>query len=136
MFLGFLVLTLVAAAGSFVATDVTVAYLRDQKALETWRLLIAKSSHGHTNLFAMIQILYGLTMPYSPLSNRVKKLQSLGLFLGILAMGPVMLIRGYLGPMESLDLVEVCLGTMLSCALLSLLSHAAGLGLKLLRREA
>lgn len=132
---GFLILTLVAAAGSFIATDITVGYLQDAKALETWRLLIAKSSHGHTNLFAMIQILFGLTIPYSPLSNRIKTLQSLGIFLGIVAMGPIMLIRGYLGPMDKLDLVEVCLGSMLSCALLALLSHASGLWLKWIRRE-
>jgi hypothetical protein len=135
MLIGFLVLSLVAAAGSFIATDITVGYLRDQKSLETWRLLIAKSAHGHTNLFAMIHILFGLTMPYSPLSPRIKQLQTLGLFLGVLAMGPVMLMRGYVGPMERLDLVEVGLGTMLSCALLALLSHAAGLGMKWISRE-
>jgi hypothetical protein len=135
MFLGFFVLTLVAAAGSFIATDITVGYLQDQKSLETWRLLIAKSSHGHTNLFAMIHIMFGLTMPYSKLSNRVKKIQTIGLFLGVLGMGPVMLMRGYLGPVDRVDLVEVCLGTMLSCALLSLVSHAAGLGMKWINRE-
>ena len=135
MFSGFVVLSLVAAAGSFLATELTEGYLLDPGALESWRLLISKSSHGHTNLFAMIHILFGLTLPYSGLSTRFKVAQTVGLSLGTLAMGPVMMLRAYVGPTNKIDLVEVCLGAMLSAALLALAAHAAGLALRLMRRS-
>jgi hypothetical protein len=135
MFIGFVVLSLVAAAGSFLATEITEGYLHDPGALESWRLLISKSAHGHTNLFSIIHILFGLTLPYSGLSTRSKLAQTVGLGLGTLAMGPVMLLRAYIGPTSKLDSVEVCLGIMLSAALLALATHAAGLALRLMRRS-
>lgn len=134
MMFGFLVLSLAAAAGAFIATDITDGYLRDKALLETWQLLLSKSSHGHTNLFAMIHIALGLTLPYSLLSPRVKLLQTVGLGLGTLAMGPLMIARAYIGPTDGIDPNAVAIGIMLSCALAAIASHAAGLGAKLMRR--
>lgn len=134
MLIGFVVLTFVAAAGSFIATDLTQGYLRDPSSLESWQLLLAKSAHGHTNLFGMIHILFGLTLPYSLLSQRFKAMQTLGFGLGTFAMGPVMLVRGYVGPQDHIDLVEVCLGVMLSLALFAMASHAWGLAARIMKR--
>ena len=116
MMFGFLVLAVVAAAGAFIATDISDGYLRDKALLETWILLLSKSAHGHTNLFGLIHIALGLTLPYSTFSPRVKLLQTIGLALGTVAMGPIMLIRAYLGPVSGIDPTAALLGVMLSCA--------------------
>src|SRR4051812_12910773 len=114
MMIGFLVLSIAAAAGPFLATDITAGYLHDKALLETWSLLLQKSSHGHTNLFGTLHVLFGLTLPYSALGNRVKKLQTIGLALGSLGMGPVLLVRAALGPTAGLDPTEIVIGTFLS----------------------
>lgn len=134
MMFGFLVLALAAAAGAFIATDITDGYLRDKALLETWQLLLTKSAHGHTNLFGMIHIALGLTLPYSIFSGRVKTWQTVGLTLGTLAMGPGMIVRAFVGPSDSIDSSGIVIGIMLSCALVAIGSHAAGLGGKLMRR--
>ena len=135
MFFGFLVLFLAAAAGAFVASDLTAGYLKDKAFLDTWVMVLNKSSHGHTNLFALTHIAFGLTMPYSALPPRVKLWQTVGLALGTLAMGPGLLARAQLGPTESTDVNAIVVGVLLSCALAALFSHAAGLAAKLYRRS-
>lgn len=134
MLLGFLVLSVAAAAGPFIASDITAGYLRDKALLETWQLLLQKSSHGHTNLFGMLHVLFGLTMPYSALSERFKKLQTVGLALGSIGMGPVMLARAAIGPVQGIDVTEVVIGTFLSCALAALATHTFGLARKYFRK--
>jgi hypothetical protein len=134
MMVGFLVLALAAAAGAFVATDITDGYLRDKALLETWQLLLSKSAHGHTNLFALTHVAFGLTLPYSKFGTRTKTWQTAGLLLGTLAMGPVMVARAYYGPTDGVDPIAILLGVMLSAALAAIASHAAGLGAKLMQR--
>jgi hypothetical protein len=134
MTIGFALIFLAAALGPFVATEITSGYLRDKALLETWRLLLQKSSHGHTNLFGMLHVAFGLTLPYSALSGRLKKLQTVGLVLGSCAMGPVLLVRAALGPVDGIDLTEIVAGAFLSCALAAIALHAYGLALKTFRR--
>ena len=131
MFLGFLTLFLAACGGTFVAFDLTEGFLRDKSILGTWEMALLKSSHGHTNLFGLLQIAYGLTMPYSPLSERWKIYQTIGIFSGTLAMGPGMMIRAFQGPTESLDIVGCTIGLGLSLALISLFTHSISLAYKL-----
>lgn len=131
---GFFMLFLAASAGAFIADDMTAGYLKDKAILETWALLLTKSAHGHTNLFGLIHIAFGLTMPHSALSPKIKLLQTGGLALGTTAMAVLMLVRAKLGPTEALDVVGLLIGAMLSCALAALASHAAGLAAKMLRR--
>lgn len=135
MMIGFLVLAIAAAAGAFIATDITDGYLRDKAMLETWTLLLSKSAHGHTNLFALTHILFGLTLPYSAFTNRIKLMQTIGIGLGTFAMGPMMLLRAYSGPEANVDVIAAVIGTMLVCALAGIASHAAGLGAKLMQRS-
>lgn len=134
MLVGFSVLFLAAAAGAFVATEMTHGYLRDQSILDSWLLTLQKSAHGHTNLFALMHIVFGLTLPYSVFSNRSKLLQTVGLSLGTCAMAIVLPIRGLIGPIDGVDVTEVVLGAFLSCALVAIAMHAAGLAAKLLQR--
>jgi hypothetical protein len=134
MMFGFLALFLAAAAGPFLATEITSGYLRDKALLDTWTLLLQKSSHGHTNLFGLVHIAFGLTMPYSILPTRAKLLQTIGFGLGTVAMGVVMLVRAALGPVDGIDPTEIALGVMLSCALAALGTHALGLAGKLLQK--
>lgn len=133
MMIGFSVVALAAAGGAFIATDLTTGYLRDAAILNSWLITLQSSSHGHTNLFGILHIALGLTMPYSKWSHRTKLLQTIGLGLGTIAMGPFMLVRGWLGPVESVDLTEILIGTCLSASLVAIVSHASGLAAKLAR---
>lgn len=134
MVIGFAVLFVAAAAGAFIANDLTEAFLKDMELLNSWDAVLSRSAHGHTNLFAILHICFGLTIPYSLLSMRVKKLQTVGLFLGTFAMGPLMIIRAGMAPSDGFDPVSILIGLFLSCALAMLFSHAYGLAGKLLQR--
>ena len=127
MALGFLVLFFAACGGAFVAFDMTEAYLRNTEQLHSWQNVLLSSAHGHTNLFGMLHILFGLTLPYSPLPSRWKVAQTLGLFAGVIAMGPLMMVRSAWGPSESLEGIGLVIGIFLSAALLTLASHASAL---------
>lgn len=134
MLIGFAVLFLAAAAGSFIATSLTEAFLHDKALLDTWSTLLQRSAHGHSNLFGLIHICYGLTLPYSMLSRRIKLWQTVGLGLGTIAMGPLMMWRASAGPSEAVDLTSALIGACLSAALIALAAHALGLWMKLARR--
>lgn len=134
MLIGFSVLALAAMAGAFIATDITQGYLRDKVVLESWALLLQKSAHGHTNLFALVHVCFGLTMPYSALPMRVKGWQTVGLALGTLGMAVGMTVRSFLGPTDGVDVAELAVGGMLSAALVAIASHAFGLAAKLKAR--
>ena len=131
MFIGFMTLFLAACGGTFVAFDLTEGFLRDTSILNTWEMALLKSAHGHTNLFGLLHIAFGLTIPYSPLTERWKFFQTFGIFSGTLAMGPGMMVRAYQGPTESLDLVGCIIGVGLSFALIALFTHSISLAYKL-----
>ena len=133
MFIGFCIVAVAAAGGPFIATILTEGYLRDEKILTDWLLTLQMSAHGHTNLFGMLHIIFGLTLPYSIWSGRTKKWQTVGIAAGAVAMGPVMLVRAWLGPSESMDPTEIAIGALLSLSLLAISSHAVGLGAKYFR---
>ncbi|RZA13013.1 MAG: hypothetical protein EOP10_30445 [Proteobacteria bacterium] len=133
MAIGFSVLFLAACAGAFVSFDMTEAFLKDTTQLHNWQATLLASAHGHTNLFAMLHILLGLTFPYSSLSNRIKAWQTGGLFAGVIAMGPLMMIRASYGPSASLEGMGLLIGALLSLALLTLASHAAALWYRFVR---
>ena len=134
MMFGFLVLAIAAASGAFVASEITTGYLSDPALINAWDALLRRAAHGHANLFAMIHVLFGLTIPYSRLSTRVKQLQTVGLMLGTVAMGIGLLVRGAVGPSASLDIVEIAIGGALTLALFAVASHAYGLGAKMMAR--
>ncbi len=135
MALGFFVLFFAACAGAFVAFDMTQAFLHDLKQLNTWEMTLLQSAHGHSNLFGILHIVLGLTLPYSPLTARWKHIQTLGLFGGVLAMGPGMIMRALAGPSEFFAALRLSIGVGLSMALVSIGTHAAALFYKLMRRQ-
>ena len=131
---GFLLILASAMGGVFLSYDLTEGFLKDAKLLGNWQAVLQASAHGHTNLFGLLHIVMGLTFPYHLWSNFIKKLQTVGLGLGALAMGPGMLWRASLGPTSSLDFNGVVLGVAFFCAFLALASHFFGLLGKLLSR--
>lgn len=125
--LGFSTLFISASAGSFISTEISDAFIHDKAILESWQLMLKRSSHGHVALFGIIQILFGLTMNYSGLTTKIKKLQSVGLSLGVLAMGPGLLARAVEGPKKDIDYLAIILGVFLSIWLITIISHIYGL---------
>lgn len=127
MLIGFLAIFFAASAGSFIAFDTTEAFLKDPKLLDSWQLLTYRSAHGHTNLFGIIHILFALTLPYSKLSPRSKKIQSIGIAAGTFAMAVLMLVRAKIGPVDGIDVLDIAIGGCLSMALVAIGSHCYGL---------
>jgi hypothetical protein len=132
--IGFSVLFVAAAGGAFIANDLTEAFLRDQALLNNWNAVLSRSAHGHTNLFAILHICFGLTIPYSVFSDKTKGIQTAALAAGTFAMGPLMVIRSTMPPSDGLDVLSIVIGIFLSCALAMLFSHACGLLGKYLKR--
>lgn len=133
MFLGFMLIFLAASAGAFVAMDATHRFL-DGVPVATWRDMLQASAHGHTSLFGIIHISFGITLPYSILSQRLKKIQTVGIFCGAMAMGPMMMIRAALGPTPTYEWNGLLIGGLLTLALFAIAGHAYGLLGKILSR--
>ncbi len=127
MIIGFTVLVFAASGGFFLATEQVQSFAEGSAAKSAWWFTVATSAHGHTNLFAMIHILFGLTLPYSKAVPRVKFLQSIGLGLGTFTMSFLMLARSLKPPEPGRDYLGLLIGMMLSCSLLALISHVMGL---------
>ncbi|MCX6126581.1 MAG: hypothetical protein NTV34_17755 [Proteobacteria bacterium] len=134
MTFGFLLIFLAASGGAFVAVNATQRFLEGEMAAR-WGEVLQASSHGHTALFGLIHILFGLTLPYSFLSQKIKILQTMGIAFGALAMGPMMLARSAFGPTNSFEVIGVMLGVMLSLALCAICIHVYGLMFALIRRQ-
>ncbi len=133
MIIGFSLIFLAASGGAFIAVNATQRAL-EGNLIEGWSELLQTSSHGHTSLFGMIHILFGLTLPYSKITPKVKLLQTIGIGCGSLAMGPLMLFRSSFGPTSSFEINGVIIGSMLSLALAAIGVHIFGLMLELQRR--
>lgn len=123
---GFFLVFLAACGGVFLAVTTTEAFLRGP-VTPTWESMLQSSSHGHTNLFGVLHVLLGLTIPYARATSRDDILKTIGLGLGGFAMGPMLIVRSYLGPTLSTELNGVVIGLCLSCALLAIGYHAFGL---------
>ena len=115
-----------ACGGAFVALRTSETFISGTLTPQ-WEAVLQASSHGHTALFGVIQILLGLTMPYARSSKMIDQLKSLAIFSGSFAMGPLLLIRASLGPTLSTELNGVLIGVCLSLALFGILWHLIGL---------
>ena len=127
--IGFSLIILASAAGSFVALDTTYRFL-NQEGQNNWRAVLEAASHGHTALFGVIHILIGLTLPYSKLPKKFLRIETMMLFCGALAMGPGMYIRGFLGPTSSTEWNGLLVGALLSAWLVGVVMHTTGLVFK------
>lgn len=135
LLIGFFLIFVSAASGAFLANDLTVKYLSEKTLVDNWASLIQKSAHGHTNLFGIIHICLGLTLPYSLASKNIKGIQTLGLSLGSIAMSLLMIIRSLNIPDSQSDNIGFAIGFFLSASLVSLFTHILGIGAKLFERE-
>jgi hypothetical protein len=136
MILGFAIIFFAALGGVFNAFDMTTAFLKDPEQLRTWEMTLLNSAHGHTNLFGILHILFGLTLTYSTWSPRAKFHQTWMLFCGAFAMGPLMIFRGLAGPSYSFDALGSVMGVCLSLSMTALALHILGLLSKFMRRGA
>ncbi len=132
--IGWVGLVISAFAGVFIASDLSTEFINHSQMSETWKSVIIQSSHGHSNMFSMIHILFGLSLSYSVYSSRIKLIQTILLFMGLIAMGPLMYLRSNIKPTPDLGLVEVSIGICLSLSLLSMCSHCMGIASKLFKR--
>lgn len=130
---GFTLIFIAACGGAFVALRTTETYLQGVTS-PTWQSLLQTSSHGHTNLFGVLHILLGLTMPYTRSSELIDRLKTFGLLAGSIAMGPLLLVRAAQGPTVSVDGLGIVIGSCLTLALAAILSHVLGLFTRLMSR--
>ena len=130
MLIGFSLIFFAAAGGPFLAFDATDAFIHDPTIISSWLFTLLSSAHGHTNLFGMLHVLFALSMPYSTLSPRVKKLQTVGFGLGSFGMSVLMVIRANMGPVAGYDLLGLFTGVCLSAALAAIGVHCYGLAMK------
>lgn len=133
MLIGFAAIFLAACAGTFLAFDATEAFIHDKSILSSWTFTLLSSAHAHTNLFGMIHILFGLTLPYAQISKKIQILQTYGLSAGTFAMSVLMFIRAFEQPFLGYDILGICMGISLSAFLLSLGVHCYSLARKIMR---
>jgi len=134
LIIGFLWIALAASAGAILAFDLSDLYTNNQAFVSSWRIALQKSSHGHTNLFGLLEICFGLTLAYSTFGFRIKLLQTIGIFLGAVAMGPLMLMRSFGNPSTEIDALTILASVFLSCSLVAIFMHVLGLATKFFRR--
>ena len=133
--LGFFSLVVSGFAGVFLATQSADAFLSDSSVLQGWQHTLQASAHGHTSLFGMIQILFGLTLPYARMSRKIQIIQTLGLSGGVFAMSFLMILRAFAGPSSSYDLLGMVIGLCLSSFFLAIMSHWFGLTSRIWNRN-
>lgn len=139
LFFGFLIICLAAAAGALVANDMSNEFINSiesgRSPSRDWMATLQGSAHGHSNLFGMLHITLGLTMPHVRQSHRSRLLITLGLTLGTIAMGPLMIWRSFLPPVRHLESNGILIAIFLCLALISLTIHTAGLWQSFNRRN-
>lgn len=134
MAIGFFVVFLSSCLGVINSFELTSAFLNDPKALGSWLMTISNSAHGHTALFGVVQILFGLSLSYSRHRVKIKEVQTLCMSLAPIGMGPLLMIRGQAGPSPSTDFLGIAIGICMVSSTLAILWHAFGLVLKLKER--
>ena len=130
IFFGFMVVGVIGLSGAVMSVYTAEMILQRPQELLTWSAILQKSAHAHGNLFGMLHVLFGLTLPYSRAKIFTKKLQTFALMLGTFAAGPLMWLRSYSS--EGSFLV-VLISVGLSAFLLALFSHAGFLWQRLRR---
>ena len=131
MVIGFVIVFLSASLGTFIVNTMTELYVTAPEHLAAWQHTLARSAHGHSSLCGLVHILFGLTLPYSRLSERSKLWQAGGILAGSIAMGPLLLLKSLSEPSLDLDLLSLLMGLLLSLFLFALIFHAFGIFLRI-----
>ena len=131
---GFIVIVLASIGGLFLGLETKSSLAQDSIQLLKWKMVMYKSSHAHTNLFGMLHILMGLTMPYSYWNGKIKRWQTWALLSGTLSMGVLMIFRARID-MNSRgeEFLGFVMGLGLFFSLIGLTLHCLGLTYKLIR---
>jgi hypothetical protein len=129
--LGFFFLFASASGGFFLALLTQLGLDNDTQLLSSKLYIMQKSAHSHTNLFALIHIVFALTLNDSKLSDKIKKYQSYSLVAGTLSMSLMMLLRSFFS--KEIIVIKYTSAIFLCAYLLALLSHCYGVVRKLLR---
>ena len=139
LFFGFLLVCIAAAAGPIIANDLTnnfAAQLQDGLPhSRDWLTTLQASAHGHLNLFGVLHVITGLTMPHARQTHKVRMFVTAGLGAGALAMGPLLLWRSHVTPAREIDPSGVAIGVLLVFALTALVTHTACLWQAFARRD-
>ena len=127
MVIGFVIIFLSASLGTFIVDIMTELFISAPQLTNSWQQTLLRSAHGHVTLLGFTHILFGLTLPYSQLSTRLKFWQTVGIAAGTVAMGPLLLLKSYTPPTSDTDLLSLLIGLMLSLFLFALIFHAFGI---------
>lgn len=130
MLIGFIFVFMSASAGFFLSTEHTRAHIEGGQMLNSWWLQLSSSAHGHTNLFGILHVILGLTIPYSFQGKGIRVCQTIGLFMGGFAMSFLMFLRAQGSPSLEYDAIGILIGVCLSAALVSIGIQIAGLSVK------
>ena len=131
MVIGFVLVFLSASLGTFIVNEMTTLYVTAPQQLTAWQHTLARSAHGHSTLCGLMHILFGLTLPYSRLSPRLKLWQTVGIGAGSIAMGPLLLLKSLTQPSLDLDPLSLLMGLLLSTFLFAIIFHAFGIFLRI-----
>lgn len=131
--LGFWILFFSSLSGAFVATyleEMLTQYEMQQ--ISNWQLTLIRSAHGHSSLFGMLHILFGLTFSIASHSNRIENWLTMGLLSGSFSMAILLSLRSFQLEQSMMSGLGVLNGLLLSFALIAILVHALGLTKKII----
>ncbi len=120
---GFFLLFFASLVGVLLVWLTSDAIVVKPEVLTSWPYILLKSSHGHTSLFGIVQVLFGLSLPYSNLSARFKLWQTVCLSWGSLTMAFLLLFRAQAKPTIDIDLLGFIIGLGLSAFFIALFGH-------------
>ncbi len=134
MLCGFFLLFFCGLMGVFLRMEVVQQYVFSPGISDSWRISLFRSSHAHGTLFALLQIVYGLSIPYSSSRNFTRIFQSIGIGIGAWVMSLLVFLESYSTPSVSTwTWNQLCIGIGLSLWMLAIASHGYGLAARIWR---
>ncbi len=125
---GFFLLFFIGMMGFFLRIEVVQQYLFSSQTSSSWRISLFRSAHAHGTLFALIQIVYGLSIPYSCCKKTALLLQSIGLALGAWVMGVLVFFESHSTPdLSSWSWNQLCIGGGLGAWMVAIAWHGYGI---------
>src|SRR3989338_5734239 len=122
MLSGFFLLFFCGLMGVFLRIEVIQQYVFSPGASDSWRVALFRSSHDHGTLFALLQIVYGLSIPYSNSRKSVRIFQSMGIGVGAWVMGVLVFFESYSSPSLTWTWNQLCMGGGIGLRMLAVAS--------------
>ena len=125
---GFSMLLFMGMVGVFLRLEVVQHYYFHADMQLPWKVSLFKSSHAHGTLFALIQIVYGLSIPYSICNTPALIFQSIGFLLGTLVMSVFVFLESFSSPnVYAWSLNQFLIGIGLGVWMLAIAWHSYGI---------